>query len=58
MDKFQIGQIVEGKVGTFKIIGFITIGDEPHAKVKCYSTLTKTVARGQLALPLSILRAV
>lgn len=55
---FQVGQIVKGHIaGTFQIIGFCTLGGEKHAKLKSYDPATGRVERGQLALPLTALRA-
>lgn len=55
---FAVNQIVAGRVGQFVILGFRMIGGEQHAQVKAYDPITKTVAAGELALPVSILREV
>ena len=55
---FTVNQVVQATYGTFIILGFITIGDEPHAKVKAYDPTTGRKGKGQLALPVSILKAI
>ena len=55
---FNLNQIVAGRVGKFVIVGFRTIGGEAHAQVKAYNDQTGEVARGEMALPLSILKAI
>lgn len=55
---FQVNQIVKGaKAGAFIIIGFRTIGGEQYAQVKEYDTVTGKARRGEMALPLTALRA-
>jgi hypothetical protein len=55
---FSINQIVSGKVGQFIILGFRTIGGEEYAQVKPYNPATGKAGRGEMALPLSVLKAV
>lgn len=54
---FQVNQIVAGKFGQFVIIGFRTIGGEAYAQVKEYDSVTGKARRGEMALPVSSLRA-
>ena len=54
---FQVNQIVSGKVGQFVILAFRTIGGEQYAQVKSYNPATGKAARGEMALPVSVLRA-
>lgn len=56
---FQANQIVKGHAaGTFIILGFRTIGGEQYAQVKPYDPATGKTGRGELALPLTALRAI
>lgn len=53
----EVGDIVRGRVGQFKIVGFRTIDGSEHAQVKSYNPLTKQVARGHgMAIPVADLR--
>lgn len=55
---FQINQIVKGqKAGTFVILGFRTIGGEQYAQVKEYDEVTGKARRGEMALPITALKA-
>lgn len=57
---FNVNQIVKGHVaGTFVILGFRTIGGEQCAQLKCVNPDNHAqTARGELALPLTALRAI
>jgi len=55
---FGIGAIVKAPVGTFVVLGFRDIGDEPYAQLKGYNPETGLTERGQLALPVEILSAI
>jgi len=57
MNSFSINQIVSGKFGKFVIIGFRSIGGEDYAQVKEYDAITGKARRGEMALPLSSLKA-
>ena len=58
MNNFQVNQIVNGaKAGTFVILGFREIGGEQYAQVKEYCSVTNKARRGEMALPLTALRA-
>jgi hypothetical protein len=54
----NVNQIVKGKVGQFIILGFRIIDGEEYAQVKCYNPATGKTAKGEMALPVSILHAV
>ena len=56
---FALNQIVRGaRSGTFVIVGFRTIDGETHAQVKSVNPSNHSqVARGEMALPVSALRA-
>lgn len=54
---FQINQIVSGKFGKFVILGFRSIGGEQYAQVKEYDEATGKARRGEMALPLTVLKA-
>jgi hypothetical protein len=55
---FQIGQIVKGiKAGTFVVLGFRTIGGEEYAQLKEVCPTTGRKMRGEIALPVSALKA-
>jgi hypothetical protein len=55
---FQVNQIVKGaKAGLFIILAFRTIGGEQYAQVKEYDAATGKARRGEMALPLSALKA-
>lgn len=59
MNKFSLNQIVKGRAaGTFVILGFREIGGEPWAQLKEVNPVTHKPAKGELALPVSALRAV
>ena len=54
----QVNQIVKGvKVGTFVILGFRTIGNERYAQLKEVCPITGRKMRGEIALPVSALKA-
>ena len=54
---FQVNQIVKGqKAGTFIILALRTIGGEQYAQVKEYDTVTGKARRGEMALPVTVLR--
>lgn len=55
---FAVNQIVAGKFGQFVILGFRTIDGEDYAQVKSYNPTTGKAARGEMALPLSVLKAI
>ena len=57
MNNFQVNQIVNGKFGKFVILAFLTIGGEQCAQVKEYDTVTGKARRGEMALPLTALKA-
>lgn len=54
---FQVNQIVKAKVGTFIILAFRLIGGEQYAQVKEYDEASGKTRRGEMALPVSALRA-
>ena len=55
---FQVNQIVKGqRAGTFVILAFRIIGGEQYAQVKEYDVANGTARRGEMALPVSALRA-
>ena len=55
---FQVNQIVKGqRAGTFVILGFRTIGGEQYAQLKEVHPVTHQPARGELALPLTAIKA-
>lgn len=55
---FNVNQIVKGQnAGTFVILGFRAIGGEEYAQVKPFNPATGATGRGEMALPLSALRA-
>jgi hypothetical protein len=54
---FQVNQIVSGKFGKFVILAFRTIGGEQYAQVKEYDERTGKARRGEMALPLTALKA-
>ena len=55
---FQVNQIVKGsKAGLFIIIAFRLIGGEQSAQVKEYDEVSGKARRGEMALPISALRA-
>ena len=55
---FQVNQIVKGqRAGTFVILGFRTIGGEQNAQLKEVHPVTHQPARGELALPLTAIKA-
>jgi hypothetical protein len=56
---FSLNQIVNGRnAGTFVIVGFRIIDGELHAQVKAVNPKNHAqVARGEMALPVSALRA-
>ena len=54
---FQVNQIVSGKFGKFVILAFRTIGGEQYAQVKEYDEVTGKTRRGEMALPLTSLKA-
>ena len=55
---FQVNQIVKGqRAGTFVILGFRTIGGEQYAQLKEVHPVTHQQARGELALPLTAIKA-
>jgi len=59
MNDFSVNQVVAGQVaGTFVILGFRRIGGEEFAQLKPVHPITHKPGRGELALPLSALRAV
>ena len=56
---FQVNQIVKGQVaGQFVILAFRNIGGEQYAQVKPYNPATGKTGRGEMALPVSTLKAV
>lgn len=56
---FQVNQIVKGNsAGQFVIIAFRTIGGEQYAQVKEYDAVTGKTRRGEMALPVTVLRNV
>lgn len=57
MNNFQVNQIVNGKFGKFVILAFRTIGGEAYAQVKEYDEVTGKTRRGEMALPLTALKA-
>ena len=60
MSTFQVNQIVAGKFGHFVILGFRMMPgeDEQYAQVKPYNLETGKTGRGEMALPVSVLKAV
>ena len=55
---FQVNQIVNGqRAGTFVILGFRTIGGEQYAQLKEVHPVTHRPALGELALPLTAIKA-
>ncbi len=55
---FQVNQLVKGqRAGTFVILGFRTICGEQYAQVKVVHPVTHRPARGELALPLTAIKA-
>ena len=57
MNTFQVNQIVSGKFGKFVILAFRTIGGEQYAQLKEVHPVTHQPARGELALPLTSIKA-
>ncbi len=58
MNNFQVNQIVKGKTaGQFVILSFRTIGGEQYAQVKEVCAVTGKARRGEMALPVSALKA-
>lgn len=53
-----VGSVVKGRVGHFVILGFREIGGERYAQVKEVNPVTMKTARGEIALPVSILTPV
>lgn len=60
MNTFQVNQIVAGKFGQFVILAFRTLHGETeqYAQVKPYNPATGKTGRGEMALPVSTLKAV
>ncbi len=60
MSSFQVNQIVAGNFGQFVILGFRTLPGEAelYAQVKPYNPTTGEIGRGEMALPVSALKAV
>ncbi len=55
---FQVNQIVKGqRAGTFVILAFRTIGGEQYAQVKEDDEVTGKARRGEMALPLTAIKA-
>jgi hypothetical protein len=55
---FNVGQIVKGaRCGTFVILGFRDASGETCAQVKPVNPATGEIGRGEMALPVSKLRA-
>lgn len=55
---FQVNQIVKGQVaGSFVILAFRSIGGEQYAQVKPYNPETGKTGRGEMALPLTAIKA-
>ena len=55
---FQVNQVVKGKTaGQFVILAFRTIGGEQYAQVKEYDEVTGKARRGEIALPLTAIKA-
>ena len=59
MNTFQVNQIVAGKFGKFVILAFRTLPGETeqYAQVKPYNPATGKTGRGEMALPVSSLKA-
>jgi len=59
MNKFSLNQIVKGQAaGTFVILGFREIEGVPWAQLKEANPVTHKPAKGELALPISALKAI
>lgn len=55
---FQVNQIVKGQAaGQFVILAFRTIGGEQYAQLKPYNPATGKAGRGEMALPLTAIKA-